>query len=130
MNQAVIGIGSNIQPEANIPKAISSIRKAHRILKQSRFIETLPIGSPDQPHFYNGAVLIETELERDDLKAWLLKVESELGRVRGIDRNAPRTIDLDIVVWSGEVVDLDVYGRDYLRQAVNEVYPALKLGDS
>ncbi len=130
MNHAVIGIGSNIQPETNIPKAISKIGQTHRIVKESSLVETAPIGSRDQSPFLNGALLIETELDRDDLKAWLLRVESELGRVRGTDKNAPRTIDLDIVVWSGEIVDQDVYGRDYLRQAVNEVCPTFKVGDS
>ena len=130
MNHAVIGIGSNIQPEVNIPKAISKIGNSHRIIRQSRIVETLPIGPTSQPHYLNGAVLIETDLELEELKTWLLTVENELGRIRGIDKYAPRTIDLDIVVWGGEIVDQDVYRRDYLRQAVSEVCPTLEVGNS
>jgi 2-amino-4-hydroxy-6-hydroxymethyldihydropteridine diphosphokinase len=127
MNRAVIGMGSNVSPEDNISKAILRISQVHRIIKQSRFVVTPPIGSTDQPDFINGALLIETAMERDSLKAWLQKVEAELGRVRSENRNAPRTIDLDIVVWSGEIVDEDVYLRDFLRRAVQEVCPGLKL---
>ena len=130
MNHAVIGIGSNIRPNTNIPKAIDKIAQAHRVLKQSRIVETDPVGVPNQPKFLNGALLIETKLEHIGLKAWLLGIENELGRVRGAEKDGPRTIDLDIVVWSGKIVDPDVYWRDYLRQAVSEVYPFLKVRDS
>ncbi|HEX9879659.1 MAG TPA: 2-amino-4-hydroxy-6-hydroxymethyldihydropteridine diphosphokinase [Candidatus Binatia bacterium] len=127
MNRAVIGIGSNIRPEDNIDEAILRMSRAHRILKKSRFVATPPIGSREQPDFVNGAILIETSMERDALKTWLRNVEAGLGRVRSEDKNAPRTIDLDIVVWSGEIVDEDVYARDFLRRAVQEVCPGLKL---
>jgi len=129
MNRAVIGIGSNIQPKENIPKAISKIAQLYRILRQSRFVETHPVGDKGQPHFLNGAILIETDMEQDELKEHLRKVERELGRIRGVDRNEPRTIDLDIVVWGEKIVDEDVYEREFLREAVREVCPTLKIGD-
>ncbi len=129
MNRAVIGIGSNIQPENHVPKAIEKIAQAHRIVRQSRMVETLPIGSLDQPHYLNGALLIETMMEHDELKLSLKRIESDLGRVRGKDKNEPRTIDLDILVWGGQIIDHDVYERKFLREAVLEVYPTLEIGD-
>lgn len=128
MHRAVIGIGSNIRPEENISKAIGKIGQAHRILRQSHMVETLPIGYQGQPHFLNGALLIETVMEHDELKLWLNRIESDLGRMRGEDKNEPRTIDLDIVVWSGQIVDHDVYERDFLKQAILEVCPTLDIG--
>ena len=130
MSRAVIALGSNIRPQDNVPKAILRIGQTHRIMKKSRFTETPAIGSTPQPDFVNGALLIETAMDRDALKDWLRKVEAELGRVRSEDRNAPRTIDLDIVVWDGQIVDDDVYGRDFLRRAVEEVCPDLNPGAS
>ncbi len=127
MNQAVIGIGSNIQPKPNIDKAISKIAKSHRILSKSRFVETEPLGGRVQPNYVNGAILIQTSMGREELKSWLRELEGELGRIRKSDRYDPRTIDLDIVVWGGEIMDEDVYEREFLRAAILEVCPGLNI---
>ncbi len=125
MNQAVIGIGSNIQPEANIAKAIEKIAESHRILNESRFVVTEPLAERDQPDFVNGAILIQTSMGHEDLKAWLKELENDLGRTRGTDRYDSRTIDLDIVVWGGMIVDEDVYEREFLKAAILEICPQL-----
>ena len=75
MNRAVIGLGSNIEPEQNVSRALKAIAGAHALLARSRLVETPPIGQSDQPNYLNGAVLIETAMTRDDLKAWLRKLE-------------------------------------------------------
>lgn len=126
MNRAVIGIGSNIKPEENVAKAREIIAQNHQVLAVSRFIETKPIGYTDQPNFVNGAMLIETVMNRMELKQWLHEVEIQLGRVRTENKYGPRTIDLDIVVWNGEIVDQDVHERDFLRDAVVEVLHGLR----
>ncbi len=127
MNQAVIGIGSNIQPKANIEKAIKRIAESHRILNESRFVETEPLAGRDQPNYMNGAILIQTSMGREELKSWLRERERELGRIRKSDRYDSRTIDLDIVVWDGEIVDEDVYEREFLKTAILEVCPGLNI---
>ncbi|MFH1941982.1 MAG: 2-amino-4-hydroxy-6-hydroxymethyldihydropteridine diphosphokinase [bacterium] len=93
------------------------------IVAESIFIETKPVGSKAQPDFLNGAVLIETEMEEDELRGWLHKIENELGRIRGHDKFGPRSIDLDIVVWNETVVDQDIYERQFLYDSVVEVWP-------
>ncbi len=127
MNRVVIGIGSNIQPEANISKAIKRIAESHRILNESRFVETEPLAGRDQPNYVNGAILIQTSMDREELKAWLRELEDDLGRTRSIDRYDSRTIDLDIVVWSGKIVDEDVYEREFLKAAILEICPRLNI---
>ena len=127
MNQAVIGIGSNIQPKANIEKAIKRIAESHRILNESRFVETEPLAGRDQPNYMNGAILIQTSMGREELKSWLRELEGDLGRTRSTDRYDSRTIDLDIVVWGGEIVDEDVYEREFLKAAILEVCPGLNI---
>ncbi len=127
MNQAVIGIGSNIQPKANIEKAIKRIAESQRILNESRIVETEPLAGRDQPNYMNGAMLIQTSMGREELKSWLRELEGELGRIRKSDRYDSRTIDLDIVVWDGEIVDEDVYEREFLKTAILEVCPGLNI---
>jgi len=127
MNRAVIGVGSNIKPGRYIPLARSAVAHSHRLLAESSFIETSPIGNPHSPAFINGVFLIETEMTRLALKRWLRKTEADLGRIRTADRYAPRTIDLDLVVWNGRIVDPDIYSRDFLRRLVMEVLPDLTI---
>ncbi len=126
VNRVVIGIGSNIEPREHVEAAIREMRAAHRLLGTSSFTVTKAIGSAgeaQQDDYLNGACLIETRMTREELRDWLRKMETRLGRARGPDKFAPRTIDLDIVVWNGEVVDPDLYERDFLRAAVRELCP-------
>jgi len=125
MNRVVVGVGSNIDPEKNIEEARKRIEKRHRVVAESRFIRTKPVGYSEQPDFVNGVIRIETEMEYGELNEWLGGVESDLGRVRGGNRYGPRTMDLDVVVWNGEIVDKDVCERGFLRNCILEVWPDL-----
>ncbi|HLA40711.1 MAG TPA: 2-amino-4-hydroxy-6-hydroxymethyldihydropteridine diphosphokinase [Candidatus Glassbacteria bacterium] len=125
MNRVVIAVGSNIEPEANIEKARSILAGALRLVGESAFVRTAPVGIAEQPDFINGAFLVETSLDCDRLRRYLKEVEKRIGRVRGAERYGPRRIDLDIVVWNGEVVDEDFYVRDFLRAACCELLPEL-----
>lgn len=127
-NSVVIGVGSNIRPEKNISLAKAAIESAHELVKASLFVKTKPLGFKDQDEFTNGAYLINTDMEKSELKSWLNNLESKLGRVRTENKNGPRVIDLDILVWNGEVVDDDVMERDFVMKAVSELLPDLKIG--
>lgn len=126
-NRAVLGLGSNIDPEENIRKAIEIISGEVSLIKTSSFVETEPVGFEEQRSFINGALLIETPLGAFELKRRLREIEGELGRVRTANKNGPRTIDLDILVWNGEVVDADVYERGFLRDSIKELLPGIAL---
>ncbi len=123
MNLVAIGLGSNIDPWKHIKEARIAIANTHRLLQASVLRETEPVGATDQPRFVNGVLLIETAWDRTPLKQWLVDLESQMGRQRSDDRHGPRTIDLDIVVWNGDIVDLDVHERQFLKDAVLEVWP-------
>ena len=126
-NEVVIGLGSNIDPEANLEQAVKELESRFKVSKRSRWTRTKPIGIQDQPDFYNGALLMETELEQQSLKKELKRIEDILGRDRSLPKFGPRTIDLDILIWNNEVVDEDYYERDFLRKGVEEIIPYLKL---
>lgn len=107
MSQVLIALGSNIEPEANLHRAVQLLAARVRLIAVSPVYETRPVGKTDQPNFLNAVALIETEREATALKREVLqKIEQELGRLRTSDRNAPRTIDLDITVYGERVLEL------------------------
>ena len=102
MTRAVVAVGSNIDPDRNVAAAL-------RLLQTHRFVElvhtsalyrTRAVGG-DYPDFLNAAVLVDTDLEPEALRDALRGIEDGLGRKRSDDPNAPRTIDLDIVLMEG-----------------------------
>ena len=126
-HEVVIGLGSNIDPEANLEQAVQELKSRFKVSKRSQWTRTKPIGIQDQPDFYNGALLMETELEQQSLKKELKRIEDILGRDRSLPKFGPRTIDLDILIWNKKVVDEDYYKSDFLRKGVEEIIPDLKL---
>lgn len=120
-NIVILGIGSNINAEENISKMLELLKDQVDLLKISSFKKTKPIGIEDQPDFTNGAVKIQTSLNRNALNKLLKSIEDELGRARSAEKFGPRTMDLDIVVWNGEIEDKDYYTRDFLKKSVQEV---------
>jgi 2-amino-4-hydroxy-6-hydroxymethyldihydropteridine diphosphokinase len=120
-NIIIISIGSNINAEENISNMLEILGKEVEILKVSTMLKTKPIGVENQPEFTNGAVKIKTGLSREELNRFLKNIEDQLGRDRSAPKFGPRTIDLDIVVWNGEIVDEDYYTRDFLQKSVQEI---------
>jgi 2-amino-4-hydroxy-6-hydroxymethyldihydropteridine diphosphokinase len=121
VNTCIVGIGSNINPENNIQKMLAILGGKVKIIKLSSFIQTKPIGIDNQPDFTNGAVKIETPLSQEKLKHLLVSIEDELGRDRLAPKFGSRTMDLDIIIWNGNVVDQDYYTREFLKKSVQEI---------
>ena len=121
MNSCIVSLGSNIDSEKNIAEALRLIAANFQLIKASRFIKTKPIGMADQPDFTNGAVLIRTEINLENLTSALKKIEDQMGRDRTKAKFGPRNIDLDILVWNGEVIDQDYFTRDFLRASADEL---------
>ena len=94
------------------------------LVARSEAVRTAPVGFQQQPDFLNAALVVRTTLERDAFKAYLKEVEHRLGRVRGPIKSGPRTMDLDIVAWDGDVVDDGYFQHDYVRGPVDDVLAA------
>lgn len=75
-----------------------------RVLSVSRFYKTLAWPNPADPPFINTVLKIGTELSPPQLLIQLHGVEAKFGRTR-IARNAPRTLDIDIVDYNGRIED-------------------------
>jgi 2-amino-4-hydroxy-6-hydroxymethyldihydropteridine diphosphokinase len=73
-------------------------------MRASSVHETAPVGVGDQPLFLNAAAVGETVLAAHDLLKTLLDIEARLGRERPYP-GAPRTLDLDLILYGGEVID-------------------------
>ena len=121
MNTVIIGLGSNIHPEENISEAIRLLGESVTILKVSNLVRTSPVGITEQPDFINGAIKILTGYSKDNLLPILKHIEDALGRNRSLPKFGPRTIDLDIIVWNGEIIHDDYYLRDFIRNSVQEL---------
>ena len=101
-----LSLGSNIEPDANLRAAVQRLREAVEVRGVSRTYRTEPVGGARGPRFLNAAVEIATPLAPAALKRDVLRrIESELGRVRVEDKSAPRTIDLDLLLFDGNTVD-------------------------
>jgi 2-amino-4-hydroxy-6-hydroxymethyldihydropteridine diphosphokinase len=98
-------MGSNIEPRANMDRAATLLLESFPMARFSRVFETEPVGAPEAPWFLNAAAAIATDLGPRELKYDVLRpLESRLGRERSSDRNAPRTIDLDIAMYGDRVI--------------------------
>ena len=96
-----ISVGSNIDPHEHVPQGIARLL-AHADLHDvstSSFYVSEAIGRPEQPLYCNGIVKVSTDLSHDVLKEELRAIEALQGRVRVHDRYAPRTLDLDIILF-------------------------------
>jgi len=104
------------------------MREARKILAESFTltgesgpIQTEPVGGANQPGFLNAVYRIRTSLSLPGLEKALKGIETRLGRTRTGDRYAPRIIDLDVLVWNGEIVDSDVFERLFLQKLLGEI---------
>jgi dihydroneopterin aldolase/2-amino-4-hydroxy-6-hydroxymethyldihydropteridine diphosphokinase len=105
-NRAFLALGSNINPEHNLKAAVQRLAWRFHLRDVSPVYETPPVAKTNQPNFLNAAALIETNLTAAELKQALQAIEQELGRARTGDKNAPRTIDLDISLFDDQVMDV------------------------
>lgn len=102
-----VSLGANIEPESNLEQAVSLLRSKCTVIAVSSIYRTAPQGFREQADFLNMAVKLTTMLSAESFKADVLDwVERELGRVRDPNnKNAPRTIDLDISLWGDAVFE-------------------------
>ena len=109
MNRAFCALGSNIEPEKNLPAAVDALKQFGRIVSVSRVWESRPVDAPGQPDYLNAAVLMETQFSAAQLcRTAVPTIEEQLGRIRDpANKYAPRTIDIDIVLYNRDILQVD-----------------------
>ena len=123
MHSVYLVLGSNIDPEGNIPKALDQLGEDLQLLEISSAWRTVPVGT-EGPHFVNLAAHVASDLGRTDLKTRILqKIENRLGRIRTSDKFAPRTVDIDIILFDGELIEKELASTAYLILPLSELLP-------
>ncbi len=100
--QVYVAMGSNLgDRDAHLAAGLAALRASEgiEVVAVSPLYETDPIGPPPQGPYLNGAIQLSTSLDPHALLKRLLEIEAERGRTRGADRNAPRTLDLDLLLY-------------------------------
>jgi 2-amino-4-hydroxy-6-hydroxymethyldihydropteridine diphosphokinase len=108
MNTAYVALGANIgDPTATVLAAFAALANLadSRVVHTSSLYRTAPVGLINQPDFINAVAQLETGLAPEELLDELLDLETRFGRVRR-DRNGPRTLDLDLLLYNDIELDL------------------------
>lgn len=120
---AYLSLGSNIEPEANLPKVMKLLSGYGEILKVSRVWESEPVGTAG-PNYLNACILFKSIYIQDEMKNKIIHpIEEQLGRQRGEDKYAPRSIDIDIVIFDDKAIGEDWIALAYVVVPLTEIYP-------
>lgn len=121
MARAFIGVGSNIEPAQNVRAATHALARRLPLVGISTVYLTDALGDAAQPPYYNCVLEVNTEAPPREIKFGILRtIEDSLGRQRTTDKFAPRTIDLDLIVYGDLTLDRDgirLPDPDILRRA-------------
>lgn len=104
MSRCAVGMGSNVGDRlAHLSAALAGLRAVSEVVAVSSVYETAPVGGPVQGAFLNAVALLETGHTPLGLLSELLAIERARGRERR-ERWGPRTLDLDLLLWAGEMI--------------------------
>ena len=138
MSLAYVALGSNLeQPAEQIRAALAALAAlaGTSVLAHSSLYLTTPVGYLDQPDFINAVAQLETSLSPHDLLQALMQIEAGFGRERSF-RNAPRVLDLDILLYQDTVLDDPqlmlphprMHQRAFVMVPLAEIAPDLPVG--
>ena len=137
MTIAYVGIGSNLEePETQVRKAFDELdRMPHtRLVKKSSLYRSAPLGHGAQPDFVNAVAQLETGLPAERLLAELQEIEARHGRRRSF-ANAPRTLDLDVLLYGERSLELPglkvphprMHERAFVLKPLTEISPTVAI---
>jgi 2-amino-4-hydroxy-6-hydroxymethyldihydropteridine diphosphokinase len=107
ISDAYVALGANLgDPVITISTAIQALTEipSTSLIRRSSLYRTAPVGLKNQPDFINAVALLQTTLTPFQLLAALFDIEARFGRLRSI-ANAPRTLDLDLLLHGNCIVD-------------------------
>jgi len=103
--RVAIALGGNLgDRETYLRAALDALRPHVQSLRSSSFHDTAPVGVGEQPVFLNAAAVGQTSLSARELLVLLLDIEKQFGRERPYP-GAPRTLDLDLILYDDEIID-------------------------
>lgn len=121
-----LNLGSNLEPEENIPLAIKLLKEVGEISAVSSVWETASVGYA-APNFLNVCVLLRTPFDAEQVKHKINRpIEAQMGRVRGENKNAPRPIDIDIVLFDETPHNVQTWDQAFVIVPLSELVPEFK----
>lgn len=140
MPRVFVALGSNLHdPVKQLQQAMAALRAWPSVTQwiSSSLYRTPPMGPQDQPDYINAVVGFQTEQSPLTLLAALQDQEQQQGRVREGERWGPRTLDLDLLLYGDETLDLPslvvphpgLTQRDFVLVPLYEIAPDLQLPD-
>ena len=140
LQRAYIGLGSNLgQPAGQLRLAISALAVLPdtSLVAVSSLYASQPLGPADQPDYVNAVAALDTRLAPLELLDCLQQIEQQQGRQRKAERWGPRTLDLDILLFAQQVIDLPrlqvphyhLQARPFVLYPLAEIAPELQLPD-
>jgi 2-amino-4-hydroxy-6-hydroxymethyldihydropteridine diphosphokinase len=136
LDRVAVALGSNLGDRvAHLNFAVAKLQSLLANLSVSRYHDTVPVGvSGPQPLYLNAAAVGDTSLSADVLLKELLAIEAERGRIRP-HFNAPRTLDLDLILFGSAVLDRPglvvphprFRERRFVLEPLAELQPGLKV---
>ncbi len=135
---AYIGLGSNLQgPVRQLENTFGLLDDipGTRLIKRSSLYRSAPFGGVEQPDFVNAVVALMTCLSAPELLAELQRIENERGRERDDVHWGPRVLDLDLLVYSDQIIDKPelkvphpgISERNFVLLPLAEVAPGLNI---
>lgn len=137
LSLVALGLGANLgEREKSIQTAIDKLACCEEInlVATAPLIETAPVGGIPQPHYINSTCLLTTSLSPRELLEVCQRIEVELGRNREEEEKwGPRTIDLDILLFGGTIVDSpdlrvphpEMHRRRFVLEPLCEIAPEM-----
>lgn len=138
--RAYIGLGSNLgQPAEQLQAAIKALAALPDscLIEVSSLYASQPLGPADQPDYLNAVAALDTCLQPLDLLDHLQQIEQQHGRQRKAERWGPRTLDLDILLFGQQLIDVPrlqvphyhLQERPFVLYPLAEIAPELQLPD-
>ncbi len=137
MTEAFVGIGSNLDdPAAHVRRAFADLdaMPRSRVVKRSSLYRSAPLGHAEQPDFVNAVAQLETAMAATELLDALQEIENRHGRRRSF-ANAPRTLDLDLLLYGDAVLASDrltlphprMHERAFVLRPLLEIAPEARI---
>ena len=130
MTAVFVGVGSNVEPERHLAHALDALRRAFPGLIVSSCYRNKAVGF-DGEDFFNLAAGFDTALTLDEVLTGLHRIEAECGRGRNAAKWAPRSMDLDVLLFGDLVCQTpsltlprpDLLKRAYMLGPLAEIAP-------
>ena len=121
---AYLCLGSNIRPESNLRKAIQILKERAVVSVVSNAWETRAVGTAEAPNFLNACAGLVTSLTPSGLTEELIRpIETAMGRDRTSDKNAPRPIDIDLILYDDQPLRIEYWQEAFMLVPLAELIP-------